>query len=172
MKNCRRSVKEQRYIWAALEIWNKLPDKRRADFRALIGRSFEQSRELFLQKFIFPAQDPGAVELYPRLIHDLPEPGKEFFVDETLQTAAVDCYIPVSPVQQLFPSHGADGMVIHADAGQLQILLKIGDDARDAAVDQLTDRHIRSGFKKNDSLNVTCVIALQKFLFIKFHGGG
>lgn len=50
MKNCRRSVKEQRYIWAALEIWNKLPDKRRADFRTLIGDiadSPEESRALF-----------------------------------------------------------------------------------------------------------------------------
>ena len=50
MKNCRRSVKEQRYIWAALEIWNKLPEKRRANFRELIGDiavSPEESRALF-----------------------------------------------------------------------------------------------------------------------------
>jgi len=50
MKSCKRGVKEQRYIWAALEIWNKLPDKRRADFRALIGEiadSPEESRALF-----------------------------------------------------------------------------------------------------------------------------
>ena len=50
MKNCRRSVKEQRYIWAALEIWNRLPEQRRADYRALIGEiadSPEESRALF-----------------------------------------------------------------------------------------------------------------------------
>lgn len=50
MKNCRRSVKEQRYIWAALEIWNKLPEQRRANWLELIGDvadSPEESRALF-----------------------------------------------------------------------------------------------------------------------------
>lgn len=43
-------MKEQRYIWAALEIWPKLSDTRRAGFRALIGEiadTPEEGRALF-----------------------------------------------------------------------------------------------------------------------------
>ncbi len=37
IKDCRRSREEQRYIWAALGIWNRLPERRREEMRGLIG---------------------------------------------------------------------------------------------------------------------------------------
>ncbi len=37
IKGCRRSREEQRYIWSALEIWNRLPERRREEMRELIG---------------------------------------------------------------------------------------------------------------------------------------
>ncbi len=36
--DCRRSVEEQRYIWAALQVFGRLPPPRREKIRALIGR--------------------------------------------------------------------------------------------------------------------------------------
>lgn len=62
MKNCRRSVKEQRYIWAALQIWSKLPEKRRAVMTALIDKlavSAEEGRALF--EVLVKEKDPDAV---------------------------------------------------------------------------------------------------------------
>lgn len=50
MKKCRRSVKEQHYIRASLDIWPKLPETRREGFRALIAaiaHTPEESRALF-----------------------------------------------------------------------------------------------------------------------------
>ena len=50
MKKCRRSVKEQLYIRASLDIWPKLPETRREGFRALIdsvAKTPEESRALF-----------------------------------------------------------------------------------------------------------------------------
>lgn len=37
IKGCRRSREEQRYIWAVLELWNRLPQRRREEIRELIG---------------------------------------------------------------------------------------------------------------------------------------
>ena len=85
MKNCKRSVKEQRYIWAALEIWNKLPDKRRADFRALIGEiadSPEESRALFevLVKEKTPEEVSGKMLVPVGRVYDM----KREFYDRVL----------------------------------------------------------------------------------------
>ena len=45
IKGCRRSREEQRYIWAALEIWNRLPERRREEMRELIGGVSGSPRE-------------------------------------------------------------------------------------------------------------------------------
>ncbi len=37
IRGCQRSVGEQRCIWSMLEIWNRLPQERREEARALIG---------------------------------------------------------------------------------------------------------------------------------------
>ena len=50
IQKCHRSVGEQRYIWAAMQIWNKLPMTRREAVRTLIGniaRTPEEGRSLF-----------------------------------------------------------------------------------------------------------------------------
>ena len=38
MRDCRRAGPEQRYIWAGLEIFARLPMERREEIRALVGR--------------------------------------------------------------------------------------------------------------------------------------
>ena len=38
MRRCRRSEGEQRFIWAALEIWNRLPERSRETARELIAQ--------------------------------------------------------------------------------------------------------------------------------------
>lgn len=43
-------MKEQRYIWAAMEVWPKLSEERRTGYRALIGEianTPEEGRALF-----------------------------------------------------------------------------------------------------------------------------
>ena len=50
ISNCGRSVKEQRYIWAQMQIWDRLPMERKNAVRALIGRiarTPEEGRSLF-----------------------------------------------------------------------------------------------------------------------------
>ena len=50
IKDCRRPADEQRYIWATLRIWHRLPSVRRERIRALIGRiadTPEEGRALF-----------------------------------------------------------------------------------------------------------------------------
>ena len=37
IRNSARTPSEQRYIWSTLEIWKKLPEKRREELRELIG---------------------------------------------------------------------------------------------------------------------------------------
>ena len=47
---CRRTAEEQRYIWATLLIWKRLPPARREGIRALIGRiarTPEEGRALY-----------------------------------------------------------------------------------------------------------------------------
>lgn len=85
MKNCKRSVKEQRYIWAALEIWNKLPEKRRAELRELIGNiadSAEESRALFevLVKEKTPEEVSGKMLVPVGRVYDM----KREFYDRVL----------------------------------------------------------------------------------------
>ena len=85
MKNCKRSVKEQRYIWAALEIWNKLPEKRRAELRELIGEiadSPEESRALFevLVKEKTPEEVSGKMLVPVGRVYDM----KREFYDRVL----------------------------------------------------------------------------------------
>lgn len=38
IRGCTRSEGEQRYIWAALAIWRRLPEARREEVRGLIGQ--------------------------------------------------------------------------------------------------------------------------------------
>ena len=38
IQGCARSTGEQRYIWAALAIWRRLPEARREEIRGLIAR--------------------------------------------------------------------------------------------------------------------------------------
>ncbi len=38
IKGCGRSTGEQRCIWAAMQVWRRLPEERRERVRALIGR--------------------------------------------------------------------------------------------------------------------------------------
>lgn len=45
LKGCRRSPAEQRFVWAALEVWNKLPADRREAVRQLIGELAETPLE-------------------------------------------------------------------------------------------------------------------------------
>ena len=85
MKNCKRSVKEQRYIWAALEIWNKLPEKRRAELRELIGNiadSAAESRALFevLVKEKTPEEVSGKMLVPVGRVYDM----KREFYDRVL----------------------------------------------------------------------------------------
>ena len=50
LRGCRRSAEEQRYIWAALEIWNRLPAQSREAARELIAsisRTAPEGRALF-----------------------------------------------------------------------------------------------------------------------------
>ena len=50
ISKCRRPVKEQRYIWAQMQVWDRLPVERRDAVRALIGRiarTPEEGRALF-----------------------------------------------------------------------------------------------------------------------------
>ena len=47
---CRRSAEEQRYIWATLRLWRRLPRERREKIMALIGRvarTQEEGRALY-----------------------------------------------------------------------------------------------------------------------------
>ena len=41
IRGCTRSEGEQRYIWAALAIWKRLPEHRREEMRGLIGQIAE-----------------------------------------------------------------------------------------------------------------------------------
>ena len=50
MRRCRRAPLEQRYIWAAMEIFSHLPKERQAEIRALvndIARTPVEARALF-----------------------------------------------------------------------------------------------------------------------------
>ena len=50
IRDCRRSVEEQRYIWSMLGIWDRLSGERRETARGLIGEiaaSPLESRALF-----------------------------------------------------------------------------------------------------------------------------
>ena len=50
MRGCRRTPSEQRYIWAAMEVFARLPEERRAAARELvaeIARSPVEGRALF-----------------------------------------------------------------------------------------------------------------------------
>ena len=38
LKGCRRTAPEQRFIYSVLEMWNTLPEAKREEIRALIGR--------------------------------------------------------------------------------------------------------------------------------------
>ena len=43
--DCRRSAEEQRYIWATLQIWQRLPYARRESIRSLIARVAQTPEE-------------------------------------------------------------------------------------------------------------------------------
>ena len=45
IRGCIRSEGEQRYIWAALAIWKRLPEVRREEIRGLIGRIADSPAE-------------------------------------------------------------------------------------------------------------------------------
>ena len=69
-------MKEQRYIWAALEIWNRLPEQRRAGFRALIveiADTTEEGRALFeiLTKDKKPAAVSGKKQVPVNRLYDM-----------------------------------------------------------------------------------------------------
>ena len=36
--DCHRTTEEQRYIWATMQVWQRLPPARREEIRGLIGR--------------------------------------------------------------------------------------------------------------------------------------
>ena len=45
MRRCRRTPSEQRYIWASMEVFNRLPLERREAARKLIGELAETPEE-------------------------------------------------------------------------------------------------------------------------------
>ena len=50
LRKCRRTPSEQLYIWAAMKVFTRLPEERRAEIRKLvsrIARTPEEGRALF-----------------------------------------------------------------------------------------------------------------------------